>query len=174
MIQKFTCVPATDYDVIVVSNGTKSQIQSKVAVAKPARITYLHDLPSLSSYLSEVPNFTGKIIFMFFDGVQYIQDFICDAIDLYGKTPFSLVQNAYFYFDKLENDPVNLDLQFNTVAVIVNDVLKKSNFMLDRVRGVYIDDLSLVGDRSFSMKRLICNFPNVEKFVLQSNAKITF
>ncbi len=172
MIQKFTCVPATDYDVIVVSNGTESQIKSRVTTAKTARITYLHDLPSLSSYLSEVPNFTGKIIFMFFDGVQYIQDFICDAIDLYGKTPFSLIQNAYFYFDKL--DPVNLDLQFNTVAVIVHDVLKKSNYMLDRIRGVYIDDLLLVGDRSIPMKRLICNFPNVEKFVLQSNAKITF
>ena len=34
MIQKFTCVPITDYDVIVVSDGTKDQINSKLSQIK--------------------------------------------------------------------------------------------------------------------------------------------
>ncbi|EMG46135.1 hypothetical protein G210_3629 [Candida maltosa Xu316] len=61
---------------------------------------------------------------------------------------------------------------FNILANIVNDVLKKMNFMVNRIRNVYIDDMELAGERSVPLKRLVNNYPKVEGFQLSSNIQI--
>ncbi|EER35604.1 conserved hypothetical protein [Candida tropicalis MYA-3404] len=197
MIQKFTCVPITDYDVIVVSDGTKDQINSKLSqikdltnkrIPKNSHITYLPNFTSLCQYLadnSSSKSYNGKVYFMFFNGLDYIQEFIWDVLQTYGQSIFDSTQphpvqlkNTYFYFGlKQESellDPFimnyskrNID-DFNTVAMMVSDVLNKMGYMLGGVKAVYIDDLQLVGERSIAMKKLINNYPKVERFELAS------
>ena len=117
MIQKFTCVPITDYDVIVVSDGTKDQINSKLSkikdltnkrIPKNSHITYLPNFTSLCQYLadnSSLKSYNGKVYFMFFNCLDYIQEFIWDVLQTYGQSIFDSTQphtvqlkNTYFYF----------------------------------------------------------------------------
>ncbi|RCK59565.1 hypothetical protein Cantr_07387 [Candida viswanathii] len=195
MIQKFTCVPITDYDVIVVSDGTRDQIDAKLSqikdisnkhIPKNSHVTYLSDFPSLTHHLSSTgsrKSYNGRVYFMFFNGLDYIQEFIWDVLETYGQSIFDSRQprpvqlkNAYFYFGLVQElellDPFVLSYKkrsvddFNTVAVMVSDVLKKMGDMLGGVKAVYIDDVQLVGERSIALKQLIRNYPKVEKFEL--------
>ena len=197
MIQKFTCVPITDYDVIVVSDGTKDQINSKLSqikdltnkrIPKNSHITYLPNFTSLCQYLADISSlksYNGKVYFMFFNGLDYIQEFIWDVLQTYGQSIFDSAQphpvqlkNTYFYFGLTQElellDPFIMNYtkrsidDFNTVAMMVSDVLNKMGYMLGGVKAVYIDDLQLVGERSIAMKKLINNYPKVERFELAS------
>lgn len=224
MIQKFTCVPKTDYDVLIVTNGTVSQVESKLdeinrrtndEIPSTACITYLDNFSQLLSYLDKHNKvFQGKVLFMFFNGLEYIQDFISDLIDHFnrcsifcnpyiqndagikhhkGMHAIERLENAYFYFDSsvsdikevdydydfhfsypynLSESSENLKSQFNSVITIINDVLKKISFMTDRIRGVYIDDVDLPGEKVYPLRCLIRNFPQVESINLTSHNQL--
>jgi len=219
MIQKFVCVPKSDYDVIIVSNGTINQIESKLIelnehtnneIPLNSKMTFIDNFPQLIDHFKNlgIKDFHGKVIFMFFNGLNYIQNFLSDIIDYYnnltvldypyliynklnnpGKVlndspSIEMVQNVYFYFDSsisinnspanpygflISNDDCN---QFNTVISITNDILKKMNFMIGRIRGVYIDDLQLHGEKVYSLHSLMKNFPKVEKIDLSSYTQL--
>lgn len=183
MIQKFTCVPKSDYDVIIISNGTINQIESKLieinehannTVPLNSKITYLNDFKALVTHLhsKDIKTFPGKVVFMFFNGLEYIQQLISDLIDHYSKyivthfiqqnksqiNSFEKLENVYLYFDSsitmiqrpsspydflLYTNNDDYESQLNTIANIANDVIKKMNFVIGKIRGVYIDDLQL-------------------------------
>jgi hypothetical protein len=221
MIQKFICVPRSDYDVLIVTNGTIDQIESLVKkiniisnqeISPNSEITYLDDFKLLVKYVDQYQagksacaeaGFSGKVLFMFFNGLEYIQHFLLDIIDYYNRSlytfgsynysqfesnhksakesSFAKLENAYFYFDSsitnidfdfgleqfMISDPMP-DITFNTMMTIANDVLKKMKFMISRVRGVYIDDVNLVGGKSVALGCMLRNFPGVERVQLAS------
>lgn len=179
MIQKFTCVPKSDYDVIVVSNGTINQIESKLieinqhsnnTIPLNSKITYLDNFNSLVHHLYEknIKSFPGKIVFMFFNGLEYIQDLIGDLIDHYSKCfllanfsdseSMKQLENVYLYFDTsilmantstssyVYSNQEDYDIQLDTIATFANDVVKKMHFIIGKIRGVYIDDIKLDGN----------------------------
>ncbi|KAK6454922.1 uncharacterized protein RJT20DRAFT_53385 [Scheffersomyces xylosifermentans] len=225
MIQKFTCVPKSDYEVIIVSNGTINQIESKLIeinehtnneIPMNSHITYLDNFKQLVKHLDKnVPGkvFNGKVLFMFFNGLTFIQDFLSDLIDHYNKCTlfnaipyfkynqyenhkkaikenpfFERIENVYFYFDSSvaisygSNSPYDFLLpsygekpdtnQFNTIMTIANDILKKMSFMVGRIRGLYIDDFQLNGDKVYPLHCLMRNFPNVERVELSSYTQL--
>lgn len=197
MIQKFTCVPITDYDVTVVSDGTRDQINAKLSqikdinsarIPKNSHITYLPDFPSLCHHLDDISilkMYNGKVYFMFFNSLEFVQEFIWDVLETYGQSIFNSslphqiqLKNAYFYFGLVQelellnpfitNYTKRIVDDFNTVAMMVSDVLNKMGYMLGGVKAVYIDDIQLVGERSIALKKLMRNYPKVEKFELAS------
>ncbi|KAG2735015.1 hypothetical protein G9P44_001229 [Scheffersomyces stipitis] len=224
MIQKFTCVPRSDYNVIIVSNGTVNQIESKLIeinehsnneIPVNAQITYLDNFRHLVKHLNRLPGktFNGKVLFMFFNGMSYIQDILSDLIDHYNKCTlfnslpyfkyeqystqkkvlkenpfFERIENVYYYFDSSvavnntpsspydflfhnSSDPADTN-QFNTIMTIANDILKKMSFMTGRIRGLYIDDYELNGEKVYPLQRLMRNFPSVERIELSSYAQL--
>ncbi|RLV96365.1 hypothetical protein JA1_000330 [Spathaspora sp. JA1] len=207
MIQKFTCVPKSDYDVVIISNGTEAQISAKVSqinnhlsnneIPVNSRVTYLSNFKSLIAHLhthTADQRFKGKVVFMFFNGLEFVQDIIGDVIDHYSrfmhmsyqkkKLIEEKLENVYFYFDSSISeesvkpaDPYDIllykqfqsyDYHFNTLATIANDIIKKMDFMLGRIRGVYIDDLNLQGDRTVPIQQIHRNYPKVERIDLSS------
>ncbi|EGW35410.1 uncharacterized protein SPAPADRAFT_58628 [Spathaspora passalidarum NRRL Y-27907] len=206
MIQKFTCVPRSDYDVVIVSNGTVAQISAKVSqingqlsqneIPTNSHITYLDSFKSLIAHLhthTADQRFKGKVIFMFFNGLEFIQEVIGDLIDHYSRfmlmsyssknQKIEKLDNVYFYFDSSiseaptePSDPYDMfmynnhsyEYHFNTVAIIANDIIKKMNFMIGRIRGVYIDDVNLHGERMIPLQHIHRNFPKVERIDLSS------
>ncbi|EAZ63536.1 hypothetical protein PICST_38374 [Scheffersomyces stipitis CBS 6054] len=179
MIQKFTCVPRSDYNVIIVSNGTVNQIESKLIeinehsnneIPVNAQITYLDNFRHLVKHLNRLPGktFNGKVLFMFFNGMSYIQDILSDLIDHYNKCTLF---NSLPYFKYEHSDPADTN-QFNTIMTIANDILKKMSFMTGRIRGLYIDDYELNGEKVYPLQRLMRNFPSVERIELSSYAQL--
>lgn len=193
MTRMFTCFPPSDYDVIIVSNGTDSQIQEKLAIVNSlssvmqegANITFKKSLKDLIFYLDLYKNegnrtiFEGKIIFMFFNGLDFIQDTLCELIDEYSNRlmpqyslnePFcsyqeesEILRNTFFYFDSSIN-PGSVITMIN----IASDVLKKSLFLVGRIRGLYIDDINLVGSKLFALNKLQMAYPTIENIKLTS------
>lgn len=213
MIQKYTCVPICDYDVLVITNGTMSQVEDRLGkinsqtndeIPLNSSITYLHTIKDLIEYLSFFKDkanngkleYGGKVVFMFFHGMEYIQDVLCDLIDHehkcsitrdiplayhmlsmvdkehsynYNSRPVEILENAYFYFD---SSIMSEDLDFTMVVTIANDILKKTNFMVGRIRGVYIDDKNLEGERAYAVSNLLRNYPNIETLELTSKEMV--
>lgn len=201
MIQKYTCVPATEYDVLIVTNGTVTQVERALhqlnekidnEVPLNSNIVYLDSFNDLITYLnmteevdaySRLVSFKGKTVFMFFNGVEYIQTFLSEIIDHYNSVLLNASQNfskfkceklynSYFYFDSTIATDLQLATsqcaynrahQFNTLVCIANDILKKMNFMLCRIRGVFLDDTQLQGETTHSVHGLLRNFPNLER-----------
>lgn len=212
MMQKYTCVPICDYEVLIVTNGTVSQVEGKLTklneqnndeIPLNSSITYLKTFKELVEYLSfykdsnnDEVKYTGKIVFMFFNGLEFVQDILCDAIDHSHKCtatrdiPFDyhmrsmidkahdyndksqsveVMQNTYFYYD---STVMSDDADFNMVVSIVKDILKKTDFMVGRIRGVYIDDEHLEGEKAFAVSNLLRNYPNIETLQLTSRKTI--
>ncbi|KAK6200128.1 uncharacterized protein RJT21DRAFT_114559 [Scheffersomyces amazonensis] len=127
MIQKFTCVPRTDYEVIIVSNGTIDQVESKLIeinehtnneIPLNSNITYLDNFSQLIQHLNRnVPGniFNGKVLFMFFNGLYYIQDFLSDLIDHYNTK--TILNSEYLAFNKYQNKKkiINKDPEFERI-----------------------------------------------------------
>lgn len=202
MIQKFTCIPKSEYDVIIVSNGRLDQIDKKLEadfkddIPTNSHLTYLSNFNALLTHMDKSKQpFDGKVIFLFFNGLEFIQEVLSSIIDYtnkvdlllalgasYGKklpSGFHIIENAYFYFDSsisassssdLLDVYLNNEVSFVSVANIVNDILKKMSFMLRRVRNLYIDDdMDIIGgERAYPLRCLIKNFPQVEKIELSS------
>lgn len=196
MIQKFICVPIAASDVFVISDGTSDQIESTLTqitdvtdqkIPDDCHIIHLADLQSLSPYLmyaSLNSNFySRRVYFMFFNSLDYIHDIISDALEssfkLSDPTPIQL-KNAFFYFrfnrfNKFQQlDPFDMHYRkheindFTTAAIMVSQVLNKLRYLLAEVKTVCIDDKKLVGERDISLKRLVSNYSNVDKFELTS------
>lgn len=210
MIQKYTCVPVAEYDVLIVTNGSVCQVERALIqlneladneVPLTSNIIYLDSFKDMIQHLNMNEKvelvtrsicFEGKVVFMFFNGVEYIQNFLCEIIDHYNIMMNNLTSdqncfkyeklcNLYFYFDaSIATDmekatPASLfedSHQFNTIVTIANDILKKINFMVYRIRGVFLDDIQLSGERVYPLHSLLRNFPNVERVELSSNAPI--
>lgn len=216
MIQRYTCFPTSEKDVLVVTNGTVSQIESKLIeinekteneIPFHSNFTYLKDFNELMINLRDhhnrnvnlvsstnqdksydERNFNGKVVFMFFNGVEFIQNIISDLIDhsrlvsYNGKSikSYETLKNAYFYFDStisITQDAtpsamVNDANLFNTIVTIANDILKKIYFMVERVRVIFIDDMQLSGEKVHPLHCLIRNFPIIERIELNSFASI--
>lgn len=195
MIQRYTCVPTFEYDVLIVTNGTPAQVEASLCdinsqtdneLPLTANVTYLDTFADLVEYLNSHNsghNFSGKVLFMFFNGLAYIQDVLLDLIDHYhqvefrNKVPGGRLSNAYFYFDSsiliLSRFSPNEDShEFNTIVTIANDILKKISFMVGRIRGVFIDDLPLAGEKGYPLHCLMRNFPHVERIELSSHSLV--
>lgn len=213
MMQKYTCVPICDYEVLIVTNGTVSQVESTLTkfnaqgedeIPLNSSITYLETFKDLIEFLGFYKDndnngdvkYTGKIVFMFFNGLKFIQDILCDAIDHSHKCSITRdiplnyhmksmvgridhynaryqnverMQNTYFYFD---STVISEDADFTTVVSIVRDVLKKINFMVGRIRGICIDDEHLEGEKAYAVSSLLRNYPNIETLQLTSKENI--
>ncbi|ODV78404.1 uncharacterized protein CANTADRAFT_53373 [Suhomyces tanzawaensis NRRL Y-17324] len=187
MIQKFVCVPKSDYDVIVISNGTIQQIEAGLAnlnestnneIPLNGHITYLDTFDQLANHLKALNKaaapgsrgFSGKVLFMFFNGLDYVQDFLSSLIDYYNKCTFL----DSFQYHTFNHSTTLSGPTFNTIVSITNDILKKMTFMLGRVRGLYIDDTQLAGEKSYPLRCLARNFPNVERIELASRPNLLF
>lgn len=207
MIQKYTCVPIDEYDVVIVTNGTVNQVDQALAslslkpmddITADGNTIFLDTFKDLILHLSlneklaltsNIQDFKGKTVFMFFNGLEYIQNFICEVIDYHGsllassitesgKLRYNLLHNSYFYFDSSVTHTKKFDIdesvaseayQFNYICTIVNDILKKLSFMLYRIRGVCVDDAWYGGERVYSLRGLLRNFSNLERVDLTSN-----
>ncbi|ODV69159.1 hypothetical protein HYPBUDRAFT_104733 [Hyphopichia burtonii NRRL Y-1933] len=197
MIQRYTCVPTSEYDVAIVTNGTIEQIESKLIeinektnneIPLHSNFTYLDNFKELLDFLKQHTTknnideikFKGKVVFMFFNGVEFIQDILSDLIDysiqVANNSNHQNLSNAYFYFDSTisftsnttPTDLLNDANLFNTMVTIANDILKKINFMVDRIRGIFIDDIQLAGEKVYPLHCIMRNFPNVERIELTS------
>lgn len=206
MIQKYTCVPVAEYDVLIITNGTVAQVEDALEVLNEqtnevpftSNVVYLDSFKDLIQHLDMNEKmdlltrsicFKGKVVFMFFNGLEYIQTFLCEIIDHYNALMQNLASNTasfkyqqlynvYFYFGASVAQDSGLDAhlsifqdshQFNTIVSIANDILKKIDFMVYRIRGVYLDDGQLSGERVYPLHSLLRNFPNVERVELTSS-----
>ncbi|CAI5759308.1 unnamed protein product [Candida verbasci] len=200
MIQKFTCVPKSNYDITIISNGTISQIQSKlleiqfdIEINQCSNITYLNSISNLIGFLKSKNDgvngsngsngvngsngsngvngiYYGKFIFMFFNNMEYIQKFLIECIDYYHKEKLGKLDNVYFYFDSSVIDTE--DFPFVTIVNIINDIIKKVNFLVNNIKNVFIDDLQFDGERRICIQYLIRNYPNIEKVNLSSHSNL--
>lgn len=224
MIQRYTCIPTSEYDVLIVTNGTINQVESKLIeinektnneiplhsnfsyvetfndLLKTLKQHYVRNTKLASSDDNPVSDneakFNGKVLFMFFNGVEFVQSILSDLIDHYhsvianyysdckshlkSKKPYEVITNAYFYFDStismtpttLPSAILNDAYLFNTMLTIANDILKKISFMVVRIRGIFIDDIQLAGEKVYPLHCLMRNFPNVERIELTSFSSI--
>lgn len=220
MIQRFTCVPTYEYDVLILTNGSVEQVEAKLktidnqldhALPEHYRLTYLNSFEDLVVYLDNFKQdkdkeveFNGKIFFMFFNGLGFIQDILSDAIDYYQKCllkksnyhfelmykleylnfdlnrydsyqPYNKLNNCYFYFDStiFDENEVQFSDSFNYLVTIVNDVLKKVNFMIGNIKGIVIDDAELHGEKIFPIHCLLRNYPRIERIELSSDCSLS-
>lgn len=219
MIQRFTCVPAFEYDVLILTNGTVAQVEEKLDCMKSQmeytfpekhRLIYLDNFQALIDHLNSYKTgsgnieFKGQIFFMFFNGLKFIQSVISDAMDYYqtclikksnlyldamysleyldfdlnkfpDHTPYDKLANCYFYFDSsvFDSEEAAFENSFNYLLTIVNDVLKKINFMMGNIKGIMIDDYELKGEKIFPIHCLLRNYPRIERIELSSDASLT-
>lgn len=203
-MKKFVCVPCEQYDVVIVTNGTPAQIQLALIqlnertgneIPMESRISYLLSFPDLVSHVhrnshnqQEVVEFKGKTVFMFFNGIEFVQTFLSDVIDhhntalrsamtLTNGPQFAVLCNTYFYFDatvaadltKMSASAIfgATQLSYNVVG-IANDVIKKLEFMVRRVRAIFIDDVFIGDEKAFDIRGLLRNHANIEEVLLAS------
>ncbi|EGV63452.1 hypothetical protein CANTEDRAFT_107031 [Yamadazyma tenuis ATCC 10573] len=196
MIQRFTCMPTSEYDVLVLTNGSVSQVENKLqdmneqldnALPKHYRLRYLNSFADLVQFVDDFKadthkqvDFAGKIFLMFFDGLEFIQNVLSDAIDYYQRClmrkanfDFDAI-NCYFYFDSSIFDFGDLDFEngFNHLITIVSDVLKKMNFMVGNIKGIVLDDFDLKGEKIFPIHCLLRSYPRIERIELASDAAV--
>ena len=196
MMQKFICVPKAESDVFVISDGTNDQIESTLSqitdisdqkIPDDCHIIRLADLQSLSPYLIYASLnsrfYSRRVYFMFLNSLNYIHEIISDSLvssfKLSSRSPIQL-KNAFFCFrfnrfNKFQQlDPFDMHYrkhkinEFNTAAMIISQVLNKLRYLLAEVKTVYIDDQELAGERDISLKRLVSNYSNADKFELTS------
>lgn len=210
--------------MLIVTNGTIHQVESKLIeinektnneIPLHSNFTYIDTFNDLLKTLKRhydrnkklvssddnpatdhEAKFNGKVLFMFFNGVDFIQTILSDLIDhhhsvianyysdsnahLKTKNPYELITNAYFYFDStismtpntLPSAILNDSYLFKTILTIANDILKKMSFMMVRIRGIFIDDIQLSGEKVYPLHCLMRNFPNVERIELTSFSSI--
>lgn len=207
MIQSFNEVH--DYDVVVLTNGGIQQVENKLddmnnQLDKPLpvnyRVTYLSSFNELLIYLDNYsldnPNsvdFNGKIFFMFFNGLSFVQEIVSESISYYHRclnktikmdnylkqdimnyNPYNKLANCYFYFDSsiFDLEDLHSNDSFNFLVTIVSDVLKKTNFMVGNIRGIVIDDLDLKGEKIFPIHCLLRNYPGIERIELSSESSL--
>lgn len=93
MIQRFTCVPAQEYEALVVTNGTVDQVEQSLDKISgqcqdfsKCTLIYFDTLNDLLVHLlqNESPAYHGKVLFMFFDGLNFVQKTLGDLIDHYN------------------------------------------------------------------------------------------
>ncbi|KAK6464217.1 hypothetical protein DFJ63DRAFT_333795 [Scheffersomyces coipomensis] len=150
MIQKFTCVPKSDYEVIIVSNGTINQVESKLIeinehtnneIPFNSSITYLDNFNQLITHLNKnFPNkvFNGKVLFMFFNGLTYIQNFLSDLIDHYNKCTILNVQHHHQQQQQqIETDDELLAKYFQFDNYTNTNKLYKSHPVFEKIENVY-------------------------------------
>lgn len=182
MIQKYTCVPVSEYEVLVVSNGSVAQVdralgeinaKTENAIPASAHVVYFETLSDVMVHLALDGAFAGKVVFMFFNGVEYVQQFLSEMIDHYHRSQkrSATFANAYFYLDASVASDGDAGL-FAALVNIANDILKKSSFLLRRIRGVYLDDMPLLGERTYCLRGLVRNFPTVERIELSGSAPV--
>lgn len=208
IMKRFTCVPKTDEEVVIVTNGDHEQVERTLVLLNErtsnlipmhTSIRYLRSLNDLVSYLDRQPTtgepvnyYDGATVFMFFDGVEFIQRFLCQAIDYENlllvsmardmdNFSFTKIRNSYFYFDSSISIDYNRvspatflsdSYQFNALMAVANDIMKKSSFMLCRVRGILIDDIRADGERVYALSRFVKNLPYVDRVELASASPI--
>lgn len=200
-------MPVAEYDVLIVTNGTVDQVEQGLVqlnqrtsneIPLNANIVYLDSFKDLVDHLEmnhereNFPTYTfnGKTVFMFFNGLEYIQNFLSEVIDYYStavhgryrtfrKLRHERLTNSYFYFDSSVasdfrmTDLLKSPFQFNYIVTVANDILKKLSFMLHRIRGVYLDDFLLDGERKYALRGLLRNFPNLERVELSSQEQVS-
>lgn len=206
-MKKFTCVPTMGEDVILVTNGSQDQIERTLVLLNEhtcnliplhANIIIFNSFKDFVTHLdrtrgdSPVSTYLGITVFMFFNGVEFIQDVLCGAIDYEHRLLASMAEdaesfhlsklsNSYFYFDgSISVDyerasPASLlrdGHQFHALMAVAHDIMKKTSFMLSRVRGVLVDDIRADGERVYPLSRFVQNFPNVDRLELSSSAPI--
>lgn len=218
MIQRFTCVPAEEYEALVVTNGSVDQVESSICKINDqchdftrCTIVYFDNLRDLFTHLQHNENTTyhGKVLFMFFNGLEYVQEILGDLIDNYNdrwqprSIPYNYsltlivkagtdaqgvaarsgtaascmerLDNAYFYFDSsVCNQGDAVDTLFLSIVCIAQDILKKSAYLIGRIRGLFIDDANLAGERVYPLHSLFRNFPAIERVELTSAASVAF
>lgn len=199
MIQKYTCVPISDYDVLIVTNGTVTQVETALQelqeqneIPKNETLVYLDSFKDLVTHLTldgfanpRTGMFLGKIIFMFFNGVDFVQQFLSECIDYFNELQNTYQKcgrllNTYFYFDStitrtgesVQFNDLAESHEFLTVTTIACDILKKLSFMTHRIRGLYINDKLLTGERLYAVRTLLANFPLVERLELSSGMPV--
>lgn len=218
MIQRFTCIPTYEYDVLILTNGTVAQVEEKLegmnsqiehSLPDKHRLIYLDNFKALIDHLDSYRTgacnieFKGKIFFMFFDGLKFIQSVISDTMDYYQRClvkksnfyfdamysleyldfdlnkfpehiPYDKLANCYFYFDSsvFDSEEAAYENSFNYLLTIVNDVLKKINFMMGNIKGIMIDDYDLKGEKIFPIHCLLRNYPRIERIELSSDSSL--
>lgn len=226
MIQRFTCVPTYLYDILIVTNGSAELVESKLPqvndklgnqLPKQYRPVYINSFNELIVYLENYKQdnenipFNGKIFFMFFNGVTFIQNVLIEAIDYYqrysfcksnlpiemlsglagssidgssldgssldGSSSFPMLnqlQDCYFYFDAsiFGYNGSFYDDSFNSLVTIINDILKKTVFMIRNIKGIVIDDINLKGEKIYPIHCLLRNYPRIERIELSSDSSL--
>lgn len=217
MIQRFTCIPAEQYEALVVTNGSVQQVESCICKINDqcrdfdkCKIVYFDNLNDLLCHLllNDLTTYHGKVLFMFFNGLEYVQETLSDLIDNYNdrfqltSIPFNYsltliakagkdargaamksaanscmehLDNAYFYFDNsvIEQDESSNAL-FLSIVCIAQDIIKKSTHLIGRIRGLFLDDKNLAGERVYPLHSLLRNFPAIERVELTSEASRAF
>lgn len=198
MIQRYTCVPVTEYDVHVITNGSVEQVeealdkinsQAENEIPLTAPITYFETFEEMTRFLDmderpDAAQFRGKTVFMFFNGVDYILAFLSQVLDhsrKHGSGPRVAAQkkcraptNTYFYFDHTVLPSLLQDDQgqWMTMVLIASDILKKLGSVVGRIRGLFLDDQAMPGDRTYAILALLRNFPTVERVGLLSETPV--
>lgn len=194
--------------MIIVTNGSHEQVERTLVllnertsnlVPMHTNVVFLHSFTDLVNHLDRqsttgepVNYYNATTVFMFFNGVDFIQKFLCQAIDYENhllasmardmdKFSLTKLSNSYFYFD----GSISVDYgrvspasflrdghQFNALMSVANDIMKKTSFMLCRVRGILIDDIRADGERVYALSRFVQNLPYVERVELASASPI--
>lgn len=188
--------------VVVVSNGSVDQVENALKefsvshgrIAMVSEIVHLYSFPELICFLERTEEkksaqiaFEGEVVFMFFKGLNFIQDLTCDVMDFQRTLPGDWATRTYqayrlckvyFYFDatvvdfpgERSGNSFEDSHQFNSIMTIATDVIRKLCFMMQRIGGVFLDDRNLSGGKAIALRHFLRNFPNVEKLDLWSSA----
>ncbi|MCH0628787.1 hypothetical protein JNB11_02230 [Kocuria palustris] len=174
---------------VVVSRGSHSLVKNRIVELNEHHssevlvnldtvyLTLFNDLMSWARQRN-LRHINNKIIFMFFDGVNSVLDFIGELLDYQRdcSTPV-LLKQVYLYFDSSVTQTVNsgdpysflrleASTEFSILATVTLDVLRHLSCMVDRVCGVYFDDFTSTGSREQWLQALMRNHPKLERINL--------
>lgn len=174
---------------VVVSKGSHSLVKNRIVELNEHHssevlvnldtvyLTLLNELMRWAGQrnLSKIEN---RIIFMFFDGVDLVLDFIGELLDYHRNCSTAIMlEQVYLYFDSSVTQTVNPSdpygflrseaaTEFSALATVTLDVLRHLSFMVERVCGVYFDDFSATGSREPWLQALMRNHPKLERINL--------
>lgn len=190
----------TDCSILLVTNGSKERIttalkiisQTEGVALKVADFTRIYTFGELmerlmtSGHEMHKPTaFEKEVLFMFFDDIEYLEEFVCDIMEFcllnIGKLSTKASNpmcNAHLYFDATLAKQVCDDYtnhgsdnsnQFSSIVSLAHDFIGKIAFMFHRIRTIYFNDKNLRGNRSIPLHGLLRNFPIIERVELWSN-----
>lgn len=166
-------------DLLILTNGSVLQVENKLedinqqldfAFPKSYSVVYVSSIVELA-VLSTQGHFT--VLFMFFNGLEYVRKVINDCIDyipIVNSMPAGKAQvcDCYFYFDSLVVEyevPISNKVpiesvdfttaSFDHMISVVSDVLKKLGGLVSRVKGIVLDDMNLTGEKIFAVNWLL-------------------